>query len=436
MLPTPRLLLLLLLAAPLVAGAALARPLIWLALAYLLIIVAVVISDLLVTPRPGQIEVERVNAGRLSLGAENLVTVLISNLSPRALRFTMRDEYPDQFPSDAQFISGELPAYEVYAARYHLRPLRRGDYQFGDVVLRYRGPLGVIVRQARYPAAAAVQVYPNVLELRRYDLLARKGLLYEQGLRPARVYGRGGEFARLREYTPDDEFRRISWKATARRGKPIAAEVETERSQHVICLIDTGRLMAPPLGEIAKLDYVINTALLLSYVAALKGDHVGMLTFADEVGAFLAPQRGRAQINRMIEALYNVQAQPVESDHAVALGYLQRKVRRRSLVVLFTDLATPDAARPLIAHMARLGRQHLPVCVMISDPNVSAAVGRPVADGQAAYTRAVAEQLRDERQAILDTLSRSGVVPIDVPADTLTISVVNTYLRLKAAGRL
>ncbi|MBX0326425.1 DUF58 domain-containing protein [Oscillochloris sp. ZM17-4] len=436
MLPTPRLFLLLLLAAPLVAGAAIARPLLWLALAYLIVVAGVLISDLLLTPVPGQIEVERINDARLSLGAENLVTVLISNASPRALRFTMRDESPDEMPSDAAFISGDLPAYDVFSAQYRLRPLRRGDYQFGDVVLRYRGLLGTFVRQARYPTAAPVQVYPNVLELRKYDLLAHKGLLYEQGLRPARVYGQGGEFARLREYGPDDEYRRVSWKATARRGRPIVAEVETERSQHVICMIDTGRLMAPPLGEIAKLDYVINTALLLSYVAALKGDHVGLLTFADQVGAFLAPQRGKAQFQRMIEALYNVHAEAVEADHAVALGYLQRRVRRRSLVVLFTDLATPDAARPLIAYLARLSRQHLIVCVTISDPNVSAAVGAPARDLTAAYTRAVAEQLRDERQAILDTLSRSGVIPVDVPADKLTISVVNTYLRLKAQGRL
>ncbi|NTW00213.1 MAG: DUF58 domain-containing protein [Oscillochloris sp.] len=436
MLPTPRLLILLLLAAPLVAGAAMARPLIWLALLYVLVLAGVVISDLLITPGSGQIEVERINDSKLSLGAENLVTVLLSNTSARALRFTLRDEYPSLIPSDAQFISGELPAYTVFEARYHLRPLRRGDYQFGDVVLRYHSLLGTIVRQARYPATAAVRVYPNVLELRKYDLLARRGLLYEQGLRSARVYGQGNQFERLREYSPDDEFRRINWKATARRGRPITAEFEVERSQHVICLIDTGRLMAPPLGEIAKLDYVINTALLLGYVATLKGDYVGMLTFADEVGTFLAPQRGRAQFQRMIEALYNVQAEAVESDHAVALSYLQRKVSRRSLVILFTDLSTPDAARPLIAHMARLGRQHLPVCVTISDPNVSAAVGMPVRDGRAAYTRAVAEQLRNERQTILDTLGRSGVVPVDVPADKLTISVVHTYLRLKAQGRL
>lgn len=436
MLPTPRLLILLLLAVPLIGGAALMPPLIWLAGFYVLLVAGMVISDLVITPKPGVITVERINDQKLSLGAENLVTLLITNASPRPLTFRLRDEYPDSFPSDAQFLSGVLPPLDLYEARYHVRPLKRGDYQFGDVVLRYQSLLGMLQRQVRFAASAAVQVYPNVLELRKYDLLARKGLLYEQGLRPARVYGQGGQFERLREYTPDDEFRHINWKATARRGSPIAAEFETERSQHVVCLIDTGRLMAPTIGEIAKLDYVINTALLLSYVASLKGDQVGMLTFADQVGSFLAPQRGRTQFQRMIEALYNVQAEAVEADHSSALAYLERKIRRRSLVVLFTDLATPDAARPLIAHMARLGRRHLPVCVTISDPNVHAALGMPTPDSHAAYTRAVAEDLRDERQTILDTLTRSGVIPIDVPADKLTISVVNTYLRLKAQGRL
>lgn len=436
MLPSLRLLLLLLGTAPLIGLGAFSPALFWLAGVYLLAVGGLTLSDLLITPRPGQIELERICATRLSLGAQNLITILLANGTRHKLRFTLRDEFPYEIPGDTQFLSGTMPAYDVYEARYHLRPLRRGDYSFGDLVLRYNSLLGTFIRQARYPAAAQVKVYPNVLEIRKYDLLARKGLLYEQGLRPARTYGQGSEFARLRDYSVDDEFRRINWKATARRGKPIAAEVETERSQQIICLIDTGRLMAPPLGEIAKLDYVINTALLLSYVATLKGDYVGMLTFADTVTSYMAPRRGQAQFQRLLEALYNVQAQPVESDHAAALEYLRTRQRRRSLVVIFTDLATPDAARPLIAQMAHLSRQHLPVCVTISDPNIAGAAGRPVSAGDAVYRRAVAEMLLDERQVILDTLNRSGVVTIDVPADRLTISVVNTYLRLKAQGRL
>jgi uncharacterized protein (DUF58 family) len=436
MLPTPRLLVLLLLAAPLIALSALVPALIWVSLLYLIAVAALAISDALLTPRPAQIEVERLHEQRLSIGAENLVTILLANASPRPITFALRDEYPHEFPADAVRLAGTIPPYNVFEARYHLRPLRRGDYAFGDIVLRYRGPLGTVVRQARYPAAASVRVYPNVLELRKYDLLARRGLLQELGLRPTRLYGQGGEFERLREYSPDDEFRRINWKATARRGKTIAAEFETERSQQVICVLDCGRLMAPPVGELMRLDYAVNTALLLSYVAGLRGDQVGMLAFADDVRAYLAPRRGKPQFQILLDALYNLQPEPVEADHGRALGYLARRQRRRSLIVLFTDLATPEAAEPLVAHLGRLARAHLPLCVTVSDPFVSVAAGKPVEDSAELYRRAVAEGLLDERRALLDRLHRSGVLTVDVPADKLSAGVVNSYLRLKAQGRL
>ncbi len=436
MIPTPRLLILLLLGALLVGGAALAQPLLWLALVYFMAVVGLVAADVVLTPTPDRIEVERLHDSKLSLGADNLITVLLANRSERRLRFTLRDEYPYRFTCDTPLINDVLFPYDIFEARYHVRPLQRGDYHFGDINLRYRSQMQTFVRQARYPAQVDVKVYPNVLEVRKYDLLARKGLLFELGLRQARIYGTGTEFERLREYNTDDEFRRINWKATARRGKPIAAEYETERSQYVMSVIDTGRLMRPPIGDLAKLDYVINTALLLSYVASLKGDHIGLLTFADEVGTFLAPKRGKSQFYRMLETLYNVQFQPVEADYARALSYLGVKHKRRSLIVVFTDLVTLEAARPLIANLGRLARRHLPLCVTINDPNITNLAHARPDSSDAVYQRAVAEMLLTERQVVLDTLNRSGVLTLDVPADKLTISVINTYLQLKGRGQL
>ncbi|NJK81148.1 MAG: DUF58 domain-containing protein [Chloroflexaceae bacterium] len=436
MIPTIRLLLFLLLGAVPMAGASLVPPLIWFSLVYFLAVLVALAVDVILTPRPDQIEVERLNDSRLSLGADNLITVLLANTSRHPIHFTLRDEYPYQFPADAVFISGEIPAYDIFEARYHVHPRRRGDYHFGDINLRYRSLFRLFVRQVRYPAAAEVKVYPNVLEVRKYDLLAQKGLLYELGLRQARIFGQGSEFERLREYNTDDEFRRINWKATARRGKPIAAEYETERSQYVVSVIDTGRLMRPPIAHLAKLDYVINTSLLLTYVALLKGDHVGMLTFADDVDTFITPRSKRQQFYLMLEALYNVQFQPVEANYARALSYLSLKHKRRSLVVIFTDLVTLDAARPLIANTARLARRHLPLVVTISDPNITHYAGQAVQNSDAMYQRATAEMLLAERQLVLDTLNRNGVQTLDVPADKLTINVINTYLELKARGKL
>jgi uncharacterized protein (DUF58 family) len=418
------------------AGASLVQPLVWVGLTYFILVIVLFGFDVIMTPKPTALDVERINDSKLSLGAANLVTILLANRSARTIHFQIRDEYPYQFPSDAVYLDGTIAPYDIFEARYHVRPLQRGKYQFGDITMRYRSQLQTFFRQARYPNQAEVKVYPNVLEVRKYDLMARKGLLFEMGLRQARIFGVGNEFERLREYNPDDEFRRINWKATARRGKPIAAEYETERSQYVVTMIDTGRLMRPPIGDLAKLDYVINTSLLLSYVAQIKGDHVGLLTFADQVGTYLAPRRGKSQFYRMLEALYNVRLQAVEADYALALSYLSLKNKRRSLIVLFTDLVTLDATRPLIANLARLAQHHLPLCVTISDPNVTRLAGQPSATSSQLYQRAVAEMLIDERQVVLDTLNHNGVLTLDVPADKLTISVINTYLELKGKGKL
>ncbi len=281
-----------------------------------------------------------------------------------------------------------------------------------------------------------MRVYPNVLDVRKYDLLARKGLLTELGLRNAKVFGSGTEFERLRDYTTDDEFRRINWKATARRNKPIAIEYETERSQHVICVLDTGRLMRPPIGELAKLDYAVNTALLVSYVATLRGDQVGLLTFADDVGVYLSPGKGRGQFYAMLELLYNLKSEPVEADYGRALGYLGIKNKRRALIILFTDLPTLEAAQPIIAYMGRLARHHVPLLVTMSDPNILGLAQQPATTSTAVYNRAIAEQLLDERKVILDTLNRAGVLTLDVQADQLSVALINRYLQLKTQGRL
>ncbi|NOK59597.1 MAG: DUF58 domain-containing protein [Chloroflexi bacterium AL-W] len=436
MIPTLRLLLFLLLGSIIVAGITIQPSLLWLAIGYLVLVAVLVIIDYVVTVKPNELEIERINDSKLSLGANNLITVLITNRSQRKLTFLLRDEYPYQFNADATILKGELAAYDLHEARYHVRPLQRGDYTFGDTNIRYASLLRTFTRQARYPTSTSVKVYPNVLDVRKYDILARKGLLFEIGLRAARIFGTGTEFERLREYNADDEFRRINWKATARRGKPIAAEYETERSQYIMSVIDTGRLMRPPIGDLAKLDYAINTSLLLSYVATLKGDHTGLLTFADDVRTYLSPKSGKGQFYRMLEALYNVHFEPVEADYAKALAYLSLKNKRRSLIIVFTDLVTLDAAKPLIANMARLAQRHLPLCVVVSDPNITNLAHVKPDNSGAVYQRAVAEMLLDERRVVLDTLNRNGVLTLDVPADKLSVSVINKYLELKGRGAI
>lgn len=409
------------------------------AFGWLTLLLALLLADLRLSPRPGDWEVRRRHDERLSLAAWNPVTVTVSlRGGRRPVRLWLRDEPPPTFgiAESERILAGVLVPGEDLRLVYRLRPPRRGDYRFGDLNLRWESSLRLFRRQARFPAAEAVKVYPNLADVRKYDLLLRQNRLWELGLRNARLLGSGNEFERLRDYGPDDEYRRINWKATARRGKPIAVEYETERSQNLMAVLDVGRMMRSPVGDVAKLDYAINAVLLLAYVAVQKGDKLGLLTFADRPGLWLTPRGGKGQFLRMLEALYRVDGQPVEPDYTAAFSYLAAKQARRSLVLLFTDLTGSTGAEALVAGLIRLGRQHLPLLVTIADPTVQRLARAAVVDSRSLYERTVAAQLLDERRLTLDRLRAQGVATLDVPADELSVAVIDKYLELKARLRL
>lgn len=436
---TTRALVLLLLAVPLFVAATFVRPLLFVAGGYVALMLVACLVDALRAPRPTAFTVARRNDSKLSLGAANPIFVHVTTSRaqvPAPLALVVRDEPPDEYEVSERLLAGELRPGTLLSLRYTVTPHARGDYAFGKTTLRWSGPLGLIVRQHTYPTAAPVKVYPNLLEVRKYELLARTGRLQELGLRKARVFGRGTEFERLREYTPDDEYRQISWKATARRGKPIAVEYQTERSQTVITLLDAGRLMRAPIGPLAKLDYAINTTLLLGYVAGLRGDHVGNLVFSDDIMGYLPPKTGRAQFHRLLEMLYNIHSQPTVPDFRRAIAYLKVKRPKRALVVLFTDLATGSDLDELVMAMAALRPRHLPMVVTMNDPSVLALAHQPLTGSATVYERVIAEQLLAERRLVLDRFEQRGVLTIDVPASKLTTTVINRYLSLKARGLL
>ena len=429
---TRRSLLLLLFATVLIALSALAQTLLYVALAYIALVGVMLATDVLVSPRPRDFELTRRCDTKLSLGAMNRIEVDVRNLSRRRVQAWVRDEPPTIFTVDAVVLPVVLPPRELATVSYHARPPRRGDYEFANLNLRWMCVLGLVMRQTTYPARASIKVYPNLLEVRKYELLVRRGQLQELGLRLNRRFGEGTEFERLREYLPDDEFRRIDWKATARRNKPITREFQTERSQNIVAVIDAGRMMRSPVGDMAILDYVVNAVLLFSFVAVRRGDRVGLLTFADDIGIYLTPRQGKGQFYKMLEALYGVQSQPVEADYSRALSFLGVRNKRRSLVVLFTDLSGgAPSQRALLTYLTALYPRHLPLCVTVSDPALTHTASLHPRDSMAVYERAVAEQMLDDRQRLIESLTRRGAMVLDVPAEKLTAAVINKYLELK-----
>lgn len=389
-----------------------------------------------------QFEVKRSHNNRLSLGAANRIVIALRSRAKRPVTVTIRDEPPYQFAGTEHATqSAALPPQGTTEMVYTLRPLRRGNYAFGDLNVRWTSPLGFYIRQAIIPAAAPVKVYPNLHEIRKFELLARRDQLAEIGLRNVRLRGEGTMFESLREYMPDDPYRSINWKATARRAKPISTDYEPERNSRVVVALDVGRMMRSPIRveeydgvswQMAKVDFVINSVLLFSYVAALKGDQIGLLVFADRVQFFLPPQSGRAHFQKILEAMYALESQPVEADYGRMFTYLGVQSKKRALTVVFTDLSGLRASEALARYMPRLAPRHVPLLVTIRDPALEQETQQIPSSSERVYRRAVAGQLVAERRLLLEKLRRQGVFTLDVSAENLSMAIVSQYLELKA----
>ena len=430
-LPRPRLLALLFGAVLLVALGEISPIFIGLAIAVAAGAVILAVIDVRAAPRLGTEDLGREAPPQLSIGAPHTIRVRVRAPIARRLDARVRDEAPVSFVVDPRVLAVTVPPLGETTVEYTARPRFRGTYRFGALHARVRGPLDLMERQQRVAADAPANVYPDLREIRRYEVTLRRGLAYDSGQRRSRMAGAGSAFERLREYEPDDDPRSISWTATARRGRPISVEYEAERQQRVLVLLDAGRMMASTLGELTKLDHAVNTALMLAYVADRKGDEVGLLGFSDTVRSYLVPRRGRRQFLRVTEELRRLEVTTTETDYRAAFEFLRSRTARRALVVLFTDLVDDEASHGLVAAVTRLAGSNLVLCCLLGDPRLAETAAQVPSSSGGLYERVVAQEVRDARARALATLRQRGVHILDVPADRLTAAAIARYLELK-----
>ncbi|HEU0301271.1 MAG TPA: DUF58 domain-containing protein [Longimicrobium sp.] len=400
-----------------------------------LALVLLLLADARGIPGPGRLDAVRTTPARISLGAEAQGEIRLDNRTARRVRVRVTDDLPTILERVGDDVADVwVTARREEPVRYTVKTVRRGDGVFGDVHLRIAGPLGLAWRQRRVSLAAPVRVVPGVLEVKRYRLLGLRNRLREAGFRSVRQRGEGGAFESLREYVRGDDPRTLDWKATARRGNLIVRQFQLERRQNVMIVIDAGRLMTQKVGDRERLDYALTAALLLADVARVHDDAVGLLVFSDTVEAFIPPARN--SLTRLAEALGEVHASMVEPNYPAAFTYLGQQVRRRSLLVLFTDIIDPLASAAVVSQLSRAADRHLPLAVAIRNPDLEAAAALPPTDEAAVYRRAAAEELLQARAAALAAMQRAGVLVADTRPGDAVPAVVNRYLDVKRRGML
>ena len=409
----------------------------YIALAYDFLLICAALADARLSELPKDFHVAREFGSRFAMGAETEVRIHIQNNSPRAVSLMVKDEYPPQM-----ILNGEREAairvdpHSSATLIYNLTPPRRGRFEFGHTALRFRSRLNLVWRDARGSEPVTVKVYPNMRRAREAELKALGARSLVSSHRKTSWRGEGREFESMRDYVRGDELRHISWTTTARRGKLTTRQYQIERDQTILVALDAGRLMTARIEQETKLDSAVHATLALFSAAARAGDNAGLVVFGRRIKSYLPPNRGRDHIDAALEALYAVEPEMIEPSYPHAFEFIAANSKRRSLVVLLTDLVDEEGSKELLTSLNLLRPRHLPLVVTIADRDLKAVVQEAPSSVRDLFTQSVAEEIIHHREAALRLVESVGGLALDVTAAALAPALLETYLRVKERGLL
>jgi uncharacterized protein (DUF58 family) len=398
-----------------------------------LAVAMVALIDLVTLIGAGRLRFER-HVGRVcSLDEPQNVELVLENPGRATRSIRLRDDVPNEFSAEPAAFALSVPGRRQAVLSYRFVPKKRGTYVFEQVDALVASRLGFWRGQYRWPLRTEVRVYPDIHQVARFTMLARRDRLSSMGVRRSRRLGTDNEFERLRDYIEGDDPRHIDWRASARRSKLTSRAFQQNQSQRIIFLIDCGRLMAGDTGDgLSPLDHAFNAMLLLAHVALIRGDQVGMLAFSDRVRAFVAPGGGPRRINRLVHSVHNVFPEMVEPRYDRAFLELEKRCRKRSLVVLMTNLFDELSAQLAGEYLQNVRGRHLPLGVFLRDHDLFAVADKAPGEGLGLYQGAAAAALLNWRERVMAGLRLRGILTLDVFPEELTAHLVNRYLEIKA----
>jgi uncharacterized protein (DUF58 family) len=406
-------------------------------LLYDVALLAAALIDSRTSRLPEKVSFEREFGGRFAVGAETEVKVKVRNNSERAVTLILKDEYPPEMKlQNLREARMRVEAQTSATLVYTLTPPRRGRFEFGQTAVRYLSRLGLVWNQTRRGRAVGVKVYPNMRRAREAELKALGARSLVASHRKTSWRGEGREFESLRDYVRGDELRHVSWTATARRGKLTTRQYQIERDQTIMIALDAGRLMTARIERETKLDTAVHATLALMSAAARGGDNAGLVIFGRQIKTYLPPKRGVEHLDATLEALHALEPEMIEPSYARAFQFIAANTKRRSLVVVLTDLVDEEGSRDLLTSLKLLRPRHLPLVVTIADRDLKSVVRDAPANVHALFTQSVAEEIIHQREAALRLVESQGGLALDVTAAALTPALLETYLRVKERGLL
>jgi len=400
-----------------------------------LFVLALVAVDAMLCVRTSRLDIVAEAPSRIFIGSEGglALTIDIANASRSLVFDVMAEQRGDLAPPKPCLLLVE-PG-QTGATTLPIRPLRRGRIAIDALWLRWRGPLGFAIRTHRHPLTMTIDVVPDIRAIASAGIqfFSRDAI---DGIKVQNQKGEGTEFEALREHAPGLDNRFIDWKRSAKHLKLLSKEFQVERNHQIVLAFDTGYLMAEPIDGLSRLDHAIHAGLLLGWVSLRSGDYVGSFGFDARIRQFMQPSRGMSYFARLQNASGQLGYQAEETNFTLGLAELNARLKRRALVVLFTEFIDTTTAELLLESLQRMSNRHAVIFVTLRDPLLPDIVEARPARFQAVAEAVVAHDLLRERAVVLERLTRMGVHCLEIPPRGLAVGLVNRYLMIKQRGLL
>jgi len=371
-------------------------------------------------------EVERVLPGRFAIGIENEVTLRLRNKSNMPLRVKLYEGLPEEGACEELPWSGSLPAKGYKDVSFPVTLNVRGDSIFDAAHIQMSSLFSFWVRQMRVGPESKTKVYPNYEPVVRFALLTMESRPEQMGIVMKNRSGLSKDFHQLRDYHLGDMLSQIDWKATSKRLSLISRSYQEQRDQNVILAVDCGRRMRAIDGGIPQFDHCLNAMLLLAYVALRQGDHVGIMGFGGE-DRWLSPVKGVNSMTTILNHLYDYQTTTSPSDYSEAMEKLMARQRRRSLVIMISNVRGEDGA-DLVEPMRMMRKRHVVMLANLREKEVMDQMDTPIETLDDALAVGATQRYLDERRVMLNELNSYGIQTVDATAQQLPVALANRYL--------
>lgn len=396
------------------------------------IVILIWIWDLASLPRREWFDAQRTLSKVLSHDHWHEVELRLDVRTEKATTLTVWEDVPDSFEVEMLPHRFEAQGRERVVIAYRLKPLQRGSHWLKDTRLLVETRRGFWKRGMRLEGQNEVHVYPNLRRLASFRLLARSNRESMLGVKKAKRLGGDQEFDRLRDYSKGDEYRDIDWKSTAKRRVLTVRSYRQEENQNVILMLDCGRMLTGVERDLSLLDHSINASLLLSHIALKQGDRVGMVAFASDIMAQVPIKGGMNHHKHLIHATFNLFPRHEESHFDQAFLHVARTFKKRALLIFLTHILDEVNAQRVVTHLSQLGGKHLPLCVSYLDPSLNRFLNHKPQDAASFYELAAAAQIGEWKRKVMTDLKSKGVLVLETHPASLSSSLINHYLEIKA----